>query len=163
MVRFGFLDRRKEQREAGRTIQILNIRPARGDALTRTLSGGNQQKTVLGRALIAEADVIVCEEPTAGVDVGARVDIYSAIVDLAKQGRGVVISSSDVLELMGLCHRIAVFRDGRIVRIYNGDEVTEEELVRAQFEGGPRLAAKPDATSRPGAKGDGSTPEGGEE
>ena len=98
-----------------------------------TLSGGNQQKVVLGRMLAAEVNVLVCDEPTAGVDVGSRAEIYAILAEMAKQGGAIVLVSSDILELMGLCHRILVLREGRIVAEYGHGEVTEEELVRAQL------------------------------
>lgn len=98
-----------------------------------TLSGGNQQKAVLGRALVAESRLLVCDEPTAGVDVGARADIYGQFAKLAEQGMGIVLSSSDMVELMGMCHRIVVIREGRVSADIPAAEATEESLLAAQL------------------------------
>ena len=115
-----------------------DLAPARHqDALHRgadlTLSGGNQQKVVLGRALAAGSEVLVCDEPTAGIDVGARAEIYALLAQLAAEGTGIVVVSSDVMELMGLCHRILVVREGRVVAEFGHGSTSEEELVRAQL------------------------------
>ena len=133
MCRHRLLHPRSERREAMRMMERLEIRTSGIEAPTRTLSGGNQQKTVLGRALLADATVLICEEPTAGVDVGARAEIYDVLARLAERGAGIVISSSDALELIGMCHRILVLSGGVVVREFTKDNVTEEELVRSQF------------------------------
>lgn len=98
-----------------------------------TLSGGNQQKTILSRALVAESKVLVCDEPTAGVDVGSRADIYGRFAELARGGLGIVLSSSDMVELIGMCHRIVVVREGRISAVIPAAEATEEILIAAQL------------------------------
>lgn len=98
-----------------------------------TLSGGNQQKAILARALVAESTLLVCDEPTAGVDVGARADIYSHFATLAAQGMGIVLSSSDMVELLGMCHRIVVIREGRVSADMPASEATEERLLAAQL------------------------------
>ncbi len=98
-----------------------------------TLSGGNQQKVVLARSLVAESKVLVCDEPTAGVDVGSRADIYGRFAELAEQGLGIVLSSSDMVELIGMCHRIVVVREGKISKIIPASEATEEALLEAQL------------------------------
>ena len=133
MCRRRLIRPRFERREAMRMMERLGIRTSSIEAPTRTLSGGNQQKTVLGRALLADATVLICDEPTAGVDVGARAEIYGVLARIAERGAGIVISSSDALELMGMCHRILVLSEGTIVREFTKDNVTEEELVRSQF------------------------------
>ena len=107
----------------------------------RTLSGGNQQKVVLSRALCAGGRVLVCDEPTAGVDIGARGEIYAALATLAREGYGIVVSSSDMLELLGLCHRITVMREGRLVADLGAQQASEEELTRAQLPEGSPMAA----------------------
>jgi ABC-type sugar transport system ATPase subunit len=83
--------------------------------------------------LAADVKVLVCDEPTAGVDVGARSEIYSSLAEVAAQGNAIVLVSSDVLELMGLCHRIVVLCEGRTVVDFPHGTVSEEELVRAQL------------------------------
>jgi ribose transport system ATP-binding protein len=113
--------------------QRLDIKTPSLEAPIRTLSGGNQQKVVLARTLVAGSDVLICDEPTAGVDVGSRAEIYHLVAELAERGAGIVVVSSDVLELMGLCHRILVLREGQLVAEYEQGGATEEELVRAQL------------------------------
>jgi ABC-type sugar transport system ATPase subunit len=124
---------RAERAAARRFIDRFAIKTAGASAPIRTLSGGNQQKVVLSRVLCAGTRVLVCDEPTAGVDIGARGEIYAAIADLASDGYGVVISSSDMLELLGLCHRITVMREGRLAAELPAEVASEEALMRAQL------------------------------
>jgi ABC-type sugar transport system ATPase subunit len=130
---FGFVKLRRERHGAHAIRERLDIKTRSLEAPIRTLSGGNQQKVVLGRVLFAGSDVLVCDEPTAGVDVGARAEIYAVLAELAAQGAAIVVVSSDVLELIGLCHRIVVMREGRVVAEFAHGSVNEEELVRAQL------------------------------
>lgn len=129
----GFVKLRKERHGAQAVRERLDIKTRSLEAPIWTLSGGNQQKVVLGRVLATGSDVLVCDEPTAGVDVGARAEIYTLLAELATQGSCVVVVSSDVLELMGLCHRVVVLREGRVVAEFAHGAVSEEELVRAQL------------------------------
>ena len=93
------------------------------------LSGGNQQKLALAKFLQPDPNVIVLDEPTRGVDVGAKRDIYFLIHRLAAQGRAVIVISSELIELIGLCHRVAVMRAGRLQATLTLDHLTEEELI----------------------------------
>ena len=93
------------------------------------LSGGNQQKSVLASSFLYGADVVLIDEPTQGVDAGARFEIYRAIRAKAAEGRGCVVNSSDALELAGICDRVLVFSRGRIIRELTGADVTEENIV----------------------------------
>jgi ABC-type sugar transport system ATPase subunit len=129
----GFVKTRKERHGAQEICQRLDIKTRSVEAPIWTLSGGNQQKVVLGRVLAAGSDVLVCDEPTAGIDVGARAEIYALLAQLAAQGTGIVIVSSDVVELMGLCHRILVVREGRVVAEFGHGSTSEEELVGVQL------------------------------
>jgi ABC-type sugar transport system ATPase subunit len=131
--RFGVLRLSAERGAASQLISTLGVRTASSEAPITSLSGGNQQKTVLARALCAQANVLVCDEPTAGVDVGARAEIYAELASLARGGFGVVVSSSDMTELLGLCHRIVVMREGRVAADLPAAEATEEVLLRAQL------------------------------
>jgi ABC-type sugar transport system ATPase subunit len=99
----------------------------------RTLSGGNQQKAMFARALCTGASVMVLDEPVAGVDIGAKADIYRALRDLCEAGKSMVVVSSDMTELLGLCHRILVLRQGRVSAEFPAASVTEEDLLRAQL------------------------------
>ncbi len=133
IARGTVIRRRVEREQARRFIDRFAIKTAGPSAPIRTLSGGNQQKVVLSRVLCAGTRVLVCDEPTAGVNIGARGEIYQALSDLAADGFGVVISSSDMLELLGLCHRITVMREGRLALDLSADAASEEALMRAQL------------------------------
>ncbi|MGD9695449.1 MAG: sugar ABC transporter ATP-binding protein [Thermoleophilia bacterium] len=131
--RLAVISPRAERSRARTFIDRFAIKAAGVRAPIRTLSGGNQQKVVLSRVLCAGTRVVVCDEPTAGVDIGARGEIYRALADLAADGFGVVVSSSDMLELIGLCHRIAVMREGRLAAEMDAADASEESLMRAQL------------------------------
>jgi ABC-type sugar transport system ATPase subunit len=133
LSRASIIRPRAERAAARRFIDRFAIKTAGVSAPIRTLSGGNQQKVVLSRVLCAGTRVLVCDEPTAGVDIGARGEIYAAIADLASEGYGVVVSSSDMLELLGLCHRIVVMRQGRLAAEFPAERASEEALMRAQL------------------------------
>ena len=100
------------------------------DRVVRLLSGGNQQKVVLARWLLHECRVLLLDEPTRGVDVATKAEIYRIISDLAKSGLGVLVVSSELEELVGICTRILVMREGEIVAEVDGKTATERELLR---------------------------------
>ncbi len=102
-----------------------------------TLSGGNQQKVLFARSLFFRPRVLVVDEPTRGVDVGAKRSIYELIVSLAEEGLGVVLISSELEEVIGLAHRVLVVREGRIVTELTGDAIEEEAVLQAAFATGP--------------------------
>ena len=108
----------------------LQLKAPNVAAPVRTLSGGNQQKIVLGRWLASRPPVLLLDEPTRGIDVGAKREIYALIDDLARDGTAVVLISSELPELLGLCDRIAVLREGHVVREFERG-ATEEELAAA--------------------------------
>jgi ribose transport system ATP-binding protein len=127
--------RPRSQREvARRWIARLNILPDDPQALAGAISGGNQQKVVLARSLRLQPKILLMDEPTQGVDVGARAEIHAIIRDIAQEGTAVLISSVDEEELVGLCHRIAVMRKGRIRQELNGAEIDERALATAALE-----------------------------
>jgi len=105
-----------------------------------TLSGGNQQKTLFARMLLSGPRVLIADEPTRGVDVGARRAIYELLTSLAADGLGVVLISSDVEEILGLAHRVLVMRLGRITADLRGDAVTEVAILTAAFDAAERGA-----------------------
>lgn len=108
-------DRRSATRRSDELAERLDIRPRNSAAITRFLSGGNQQKVVLARWLATGSKVFILDEPTVGVDIGAKVEIYELIEELAAQGAGIIVSSSDPAELIGLCDRVVVLMRGRII------------------------------------------------
>jgi ribose transport system ATP-binding protein len=128
-ARFGRLHRRRETAEASRWMDKLDVRPRDPHRLYSLLSGGNQQKVILGKWLNAGPKVLVLDEPTAGVDVGARQSIYGLIGDQAADGLGVVLCSSDLEDIVSLCDRVIVLRDGAIAAELAGDGIAEHNLL----------------------------------
>uniref|UniRef100_UPI003F492BB6 sugar ABC transporter ATP-binding protein n=1 Tax=Ensifer adhaerens TaxID=106592 RepID=UPI003F492BB6 len=127
--KWGFLNRASEKKAAADILAKLHLRPANPDALPTTFSGGNQQKIVLGRGFTRGYAVHVFDEPTAGVDVGARAEIYDAIMRLAEAGAAVLVISSDLPEIVNLSHRAYVVAQGQIVGEFAGEELTEKNLL----------------------------------
>ena len=127
----GRLSRAAEQRLVERWTERLEVVSAGTDALISTLSGGNQQKVVVARCLAREPDLLVLSEPTAGVDIGTRVAIYELIAGLARDGLTVIVSSSDLGDLLAMCTRIVVLRQGRAGAEFGGEGLTEHALVNA--------------------------------
>ena len=124
-----WLDPAKEDAALAQAVQSFGIRT--GDLRQRasSLSGGNQQKLALAKVLEPQPRVVVLDEPTRGVDVGAKRDIYFLIQRLAREGRAVIVISSELVELIGLCHRVVVMRAGHIAATLTGLRLTEEELI----------------------------------
>jgi ribose transport system ATP-binding protein len=124
-----FLKRASEKKLVDDLIGRLDIETAGQDQPAGYLSGGNQQKSVIARWLPVDAEVYVFDEPTKGVDIGAKEEIYAFMVELAKRGKCVLMVSSDMPELISLSDRIGVMRNGRMVRIVESSETSEEELL----------------------------------
>jgi ABC-type sugar transport system ATPase subunit len=129
--RRGKLGLREEQALVDRWTRELGIVTAGPDALISTLSGGNQQKVVVARCLAREPELLVLSEPTAGVDIGTRVALYDLIAGLSRSGLTVVVSSSDLGDLLAMCTRVVVLRNGRVAAELSSDGLTEHALVRA--------------------------------
>ncbi|MFG1828128.1 ATP-binding cassette domain-containing protein, partial [Microbispora bryophytorum] len=125
----GWLDRRTEFAEAKRLSEALDIRPADPRRPIRTLSGGNQQKAVLGRWLAEDRKLLLLDEPTRGVDVGARAELYALVRKLADDGIGVLLVSSEVPEVLGLADRVLVVREGRIVHEAQAEDLDEHRVL----------------------------------
>jgi ribose transport system ATP-binding protein len=136
-ARGGFLDNRAERRAATELTRALDVRPAGVARAVRTLSGGNQQKVVLARWLLRKCRVLLLDEPTRGVDVGARTEIYALIRRLADSGVAVVVVSSDVEEVLGLADRVLVIREGAVVHESPAGELDESRVLDLVMEGSP--------------------------
>jgi len=95
------------------------------------LSGGNQQKVVLGKWLFVEPRILILDEPTRGIDIGAKFEIYTIMAGLAAKGKSIVMISSEMPELLGMCDRIYVMNEGRFVAEFDGDEATQEKIMHA--------------------------------
>ena len=129
MARAGFTDDGREQREAARVADQLELRPLDVKRLISTLSGGNQQKVVVGRWLLGDTRLLLLDEPTRGVDVGARAELYQVIRGLTERGMGVLLVSSEVPEVLGMADRVLVMREGRVIRRANAGELTEDDVL----------------------------------
>ncbi len=123
------LDGAAERGALKKAVHDFGIRTGDLDSRARMLSGGNQQKLALAKVLHPDPRVVVLDEPTRGVDVGAKRDIYFLIHALAAEGRAVIVISSELIELIGLCHRVAVMRGGRLVATIGHEQLTEERLI----------------------------------
>jgi ribose transport system ATP-binding protein len=130
-VKSFFISRKEEVSNVGRELTDLSVKAPNMDTNIASLSGGNQQKVVMARALLSEPAMVVADEPTQGVDVGARAEIYRILREVAEDGTPVVVNSSDAKELEGLCDRVIVMSRGRVVEELVGDEVTESRIVSA--------------------------------
>jgi ribose transport system ATP-binding protein len=137
-ARAGFLRGGAELTAAAEVTAQLDVRPADPTRPVRTLSGGNQQKVVLARWLLEECSVLLLDEPTRGVDVGARSEIYALVRRLAARGVAVVLVSSEVPEVLGLADRVLVVRDGRVVREAPAAELDEGRVLDLVMEGRQR-------------------------
>ncbi|MGH8776292.1 MAG: sugar ABC transporter ATP-binding protein [Jiangellaceae bacterium] len=134
-ARASFVQRVDEMEAASEQVKALDIRPADPTREARTLSGGNQQKVVLGRWLLRGCDVLLLDEPTRGVDVGARSEIYTLIRRLADDGVAVVLVSSELPEVLGLSDRVLVLRDGHVVHQGPADDIDESRVLDLVMEG----------------------------
>ena len=131
LARFGLVGRRRERETVAARIKDLRVATPSMETPIESLSGGNQQKAVFGRALETRPTVILADEPTQGVDIGARADIYTLLRGALAGGSGAVVVSSNQAELEGLCDRVLVFSRGRVVEELREEEVTEQAIVQA--------------------------------
>jgi ribose transport system ATP-binding protein len=129
--RFRLIDRAEELRALDPVFRALALKPASAGALVRTLSGGNQQKVLLARCLLANPQVIFLDEPTRGIDVGAKQEIYEMINKLKADGKGVILVSSELPELLRCSDRILVMREGRATATLDAAEATQERIMSA--------------------------------
>ena len=129
-TRFGFIRLRDEESAARRYIEVLGIRTPSARQLVRLLSGGNQQKVVVAKWLFRDSRILFFDEPTRGIDVGAKYAIYRLLDELAARGIGVVLISSELPEILGMTDRVAVFRNGRITRVLETRCTSQEEIMR---------------------------------
>lgn len=127
----GLVRKRKERSTAAEVVRRLNVKLGRLTDPVGSLSGGNQQKVVFGRMLLTEPRLLLLDDPTRGVDIGAKAEIYQLLQDIAARGIGVLLASSEIPELVGVCHRVVVLRGGRSVAEFNTTEVSEAELLAA--------------------------------
>ncbi|ANZ43392.1 ABC transporter ATP-binding protein [Lentzea guizhouensis] len=135
LARRGWVNENEENSVAERFRTSMGIRTPGVSTPTGTLSGGNQQKVVLAKWMFTDPDVLILDEPTRGIDVGAKYEIYSIINDLAAQGRAVLVISSELPELLGLCDRVYALSEGRITGEVGREEATQERLMQYMTRG----------------------------
>ena len=136
-LRFGLCLSEKTQREDTQYyIDAMHTKTPSQETKIRSLSGGNQQKVIIGRWLLTEPEVLLLDEPTRGIDVGAKYEIYCIIADLAKQGKSIIMISSEMSELIGMSDRIMVMCDGRVTGFIDGKDANQENIMAlaTQFE-----------------------------
>jgi ribose transport system ATP-binding protein len=129
--RWFVVDRAREESITNKEITELHIRTPNAEQTVRNLSGGNQQKVVLGKWLIGDARVYLFDEPTRGIDVGAKAEIYTLMLELLRGGAAILMVSSELPEVLGMSHRILVVRDGRIAAEFSRDEATPASVIEA--------------------------------
>ena len=127
---FGVLSNRKMQEAADREIKTMRTKCVSADELISALSGGNQQKVIIGKWLERSPDVFLMDEPTRGIDVGAKYEIYQLIINMAKQGKTIIVVSSEMPEILGITNRIAVMSNHKLAGIVNTKETDQEALLR---------------------------------
>ena len=129
-TRYGLLKRNQLDKTALNVMTDLRLRPLNIEKPIGTLSGGNQQKVIIGRWVAADNKVFLFDEPTRGIDIGAKSEIYNLIEKLAQQGKAIVVVSSEMPEIIRISDRVLVMREGKITKELNGDEITEENIAR---------------------------------
>ena len=131
-----FINRKKVEKLVQDNVAKMNIKTPSSRTLIKSLSGGNQQKVLVGRWLANNPDVLILDEPTRGIDVGAKYEIYCIIADLAKEGKSIIMISSEMSELIGMSDRIMVMCDGRVTGFVDGKDATQENIMTyaTQFE-----------------------------
>lgn len=129
-IRFGLLNDKKRKADGEKAIEQLRVKTPSSKTLIKDLSGGNQQKVLLARWLLTEPDILLLDEPTRGIDVGAKFEIYTIIAELAKQGKSIIMISSEMPELIGMSDRIMVMCEGRLSGFVDGKTATQEEIMR---------------------------------
>jgi ribose transport system ATP-binding protein len=118
---------------AARYIGALSVRCSSTEQTVGELSGGNQQKVVIAKWMYRDCDILIFDEPTRGIDVGAKFEIYHMLADLATEGKAILFVSSDLKELMAVCDRIMVMSAGRVAATFDRGQWSEEEIMSAAF------------------------------
>lgn len=127
--KYGLLNKRLEEKAARSYIKLFHIRPSMPKAITKNMSGGNQQKVVLAKCLHTDCKILLVDEPTRGIDIGAKQEIYQILNELVEEGMSIIMVSSELPELIGMCNRILVMCEGRITGTIKAEEASEELLL----------------------------------
>ena len=131
LSKHGFVDRKLEQEETKKQFEQLRIKAPSTETKVFQLSGGNQQKVILGKWLVSEPDILFIDEPTKGIDVGTKADFYHIMNELTKKGVSIIMVSSDMPELISMSDRCLVISGGRITAELTGDRITETNVMKA--------------------------------
>ena len=129
LSRLGFVDRKEEGKLVDQSIQQLSVKTPSPKQEAGNLSGGNQQKVILSKWLLAQPQLLICDEPTKGIDVGTKQEFYNILDDLARQGKAIIVVSSELPEVIGLSNRIYVMSEGHIVKELDESEMDEETIA----------------------------------
>ena len=127
----GFVSKAREEELGRHAVRLVDLRPPNPNVLAGNLSGGNQQKVVLGKWLTRNLKVLLIDEPTVGIDIGAKDEIYQIIETLSQNGVAVLMVSSDIAEVLRVAHRIIVMREGKIAKEFHTGIVTQEDILMA--------------------------------
>jgi methyl-galactoside transport system ATP-binding protein len=138
------LDQKKRIGVSEHSIRQLSIKTPSFQSLIKDLSGGNQQKALIARWLLTEPEILILDEPTRGIDVGAKYEIYTIIADLAKRGKSIIMISSEMPELLGMSDRILVMCEGRMTGILEGKHATQVEVMQLATQFSNKAAAAGD-------------------
>jgi ribose transport system ATP-binding protein len=125
----GFVNDRAARAKAGEYVGALRIKTPSVDQTTKFLSGGNQQKVVIAKWLVRDCDILIFDEPTRGIDVGAKEEIYALLNELAEQGKSIIMISSELPEVLRMSHRVVVMSEGRVTRVLTAAEATQERIM----------------------------------
>lgn len=128
---YSFVDADEEFKKNQEFFKALRVKANGLETVVNTLSGGNQQKIVLGKALMTEPTVVMLDEPTRGIDVGAKLEVYELVNRLTEQGKAVVLVSSELPELLGMSDRIVMLYEGKVGGVFSKNEATQERLLAA--------------------------------
>jgi rhamnose transport system ATP-binding protein len=151
LTRFGMVDRSAERRIGDEMIEQLNIIATSGEQVVNKLSGGNQQKVVVGKWLASKPRLLIVDEPTRGVDVGAKAEIHRLMSELAQQGLGILMISSELPEVLGMSDRVLVMRQGRLVAEFSRAEANQHDVGAAMMSDQVVLEASPGGPPSAGA------------
>ena len=129
LSRHGWIVQSRRKKVALEMIERFSIKTHSAEQAAGSLSGGNQQKVVLAKWLLNEPEILILDEPTRGIDVGSRTEIYRWIGEMAEKGKAILLISSDMPELIGMCDRVAVFAEGRLTGVLSKQEITQERIM----------------------------------
>jgi ABC-type sugar transport system ATPase subunit len=129
--KIGLISKAKETELAKRYVEEFSVKTPSIEQLVMNLSGGNQQKVALAKCLSTNPKILILDEPTKGIDVGAKKEIHTLIKELANSRKGIILVSSELPEIIGMCHRVLVIRDGKLVKEFKKEELNEEDIMHA--------------------------------